>query len=112
MKLIIYTLKHNPLLGQYSFRVMGTGGGDDSHCNRIHFSLTTVHCFNNAYVAKQPVAWKEYCAEYWLKELLESMDRCTGCSDITEILMKKVLNTIQSIVKAQSHILRILKETA
>ena len=41
---------------------------DDSHCDRIHSSLTAVHCFNNGYVGKQSVAWKEYCAEYWLKE--------------------------------------------
>ena len=39
---------------------------DDSHCNRIHSSLITVHCFNNGYVGKQPVAWKkEYCTKYW-----------------------------------------------
>ena len=61
---------------------------DDSHCYRIYSSLTTVRCFDNAYVGKQPVAWKEYCAEYWLKELQESMDRCTGRLDITEILLK------------------------
>ena len=42
-------------------------------------------------------AWKEYCAVYWLKELLESMDRCTGCRDKTEILLKTALNTIQSV---------------
>ena len=41
--------------------------------------------------------WEEYCAEYWLKELLESMDGCTGCQDITKILFKMSLNTIQSI---------------
>ena len=41
------------------------------------------------------MAWKEYCAEYWLKELQESMDRYTG--DITEILLKMALNTIQSM---------------
>ena len=23
------------------------------------------HCFDDGYVGKQPVAWKEYCAEYW-----------------------------------------------
>ena len=27
------------------------------------------------------------------------MDRCTGCRDITEILFKTVLNTIQSIIE-------------
>ena len=53
--------------------------------------------FNDDYVGKQPVASKEYCAEYWLKELQESMDRCTGHRDMTEILLKMALNTIQSI---------------
>ena len=56
-----------------------------------------VHCFDNGHVGKQPVAWKEHCAEYWLKELQENMDRFTGCHDITEILLKTALNTIQSI---------------
>ena len=41
---------------------------DDSHCDRIHFSLTAVRCFDNDYVGKKPVASKEYCAEYWLRE--------------------------------------------
>ena len=36
----------------------------DSHCDRIHSSLTAVHCFDNGYVGKQPVAWKEFCDEY------------------------------------------------
>ena len=49
---------------------------DDRHCYRIHSSLTAVRCFDNGYVGKQPVAWKEYCSEYRLKELQESMDRC------------------------------------
>ena len=43
------------------------------------------------------MAWKEYCAEYWLKEIQGRMDRCIGRRDITEILFKKALNTIQSI---------------
>ena len=38
---------------------------DDSHCHRIHSTLTAIRCFNNDYAGKQPVAWKEYCAEYW-----------------------------------------------
>ena len=33
-------------------------------------------------------------AEYWLKELQESMDRCTGRRAITEILLKTVLKTL------------------
>ena len=70
---------------------------EDSHCDRIHFSLTAVRCFDSGYVGKQRVALKEDCAEYWLKELQESIDRCTGCCDITEILLKTVSNTVQSI---------------
>ena len=45
---------------------------------------------------KQQVAWKEYCAECWLKELHKSLNTCTGCRDITEILSKTALKTIQS----------------
>ena len=45
---------------------------NDSHCDRIHSSLTAVRCFDNSSVGKQPVAWKEYCAEYWLKEHQET----------------------------------------
>ena len=33
---------------------------DDSHCDKNHSSFTAVHCFDNGYVVKQPVAWKEY----------------------------------------------------
>ena len=36
---------------------------DDSHCDRIHSSLTAVHCFDNGYVGNEPVAWKQYCVE-------------------------------------------------
>ena len=81
----------NPRLGQNSWI-------DDSHSDRIHSSLTAVHCFDNDYVGNQPVAWKEYCAEHWLKELQGRMDRCTGHHNITEILFKMALNTIQSII--------------
>ena len=66
-----------------------------SHCNKIHSSLNAVRSFNNSYVGKQQVAWKEYRAEYWLKELQESTDRCNGHCNITEILLK-MLNTCQS----------------
>ena len=73
----------------------------DIYCDRLHSSLTAVCCFDNGYVGKQPVAWKEHCVEYWLKELHKSMDRCTGRCDITEILLKRVLNAIQSIISAK-----------
>ena len=68
----------------------------DDNCDRIHSALTTVHCFDNGCVGKQPVASKEYCAEHWLKELQESMAGFTGCHDINEILLKMAFNTIQS----------------
>ena len=73
----------DPWLGQYSART--------------HSSLTAVLCFDNGYVGKQPVAWKEYCVEYWYEEFQESMNRCTGCCNITELLLKRALNTIKSI---------------
>ena len=71
---------------------------DDSHCDKIYSSLTAVRCFDDGYVGKQPVVWKEYCTEYWLKELQESIDRCTGCRDKTEILLKMAVNTIKSTI--------------
>ena len=67
---------------------------DDSRWDRIHSSLTAGHFFDNGNIVKQPVAWKEYCAEYCLKELQESMNRCTGHCYITEILLKTALKTI------------------
>ena len=32
---------------------------DDSHCNRIHSSLTAVCCLDDSYVGKQQGVWKE-----------------------------------------------------
>ena len=32
---------------------------NDSHCDKIHSSPTAVHCFDDGYVEKQPVAWEE-----------------------------------------------------
>ena len=61
----------------------------------IHSSLTAVGFFNNGYVGKQPMAWKDYSVEYCLKELQENMDGCTGSCDIAEILSKTMWNTIQ-----------------
>ena len=55
-----------------------------------------VYCFHYGYVGRQPVAWREYCAEHILKEIQESIDRCTGHHDMTEITLKTALNTIQS----------------
>ena len=57
---------------------------------------------------KERVAQKEYCADYCLKELQESMGRCTDCHNITEILLKMALNTIQSISQ-QENVTQIMK---
>ena len=76
-------------LCQYSFRGL--------MIVRIHTPLTAVRCFENCLVGKQPVAWKESCADDWLKKLQDRVDRCTGRRDITDILLKTALNTIQII---------------
>ena len=67
---------------------------DDSHCNMIHSSLTAVHCFDSDDMGKQPVGWKEYCVKYWQIEAQETMNKCTGHCDITEIMLKMALNNI------------------
>jgi hypothetical protein len=72
--------------------IPGSANIDDRHCDRIHSSLTVVCCLDSGYVGKQPVARKEYCVGYWLKDLQESMDRCTGSHDKTEILLKTPYN--------------------
>ena len=38
---------------------------DDSHCDKIYSFLTANHYFDDGYVAKQPLAWKEYFVKYW-----------------------------------------------
>ena len=75
---------------------------DDSHCDRIRYSLTDVHCFDDGNVGKQPVVWEEYCAEYRLKELGESMDRCTNGNrrDVTFFFF--FLNDVKQLTINQS----------
>ena len=60
-------------------------------------SLTAVLGFDKGYVGMQPVASKQYFAKYWLKELQESMDKCTCHQGKTEIPLKMALKTMQSI---------------
>ena len=76
---------------------------DDSYCDRIHPSITTVHGFHNGYVGKQPVAWEEYCEECWLKDLQARVDRCTGHCNITEILMKTAFNQLINSLTAYDY---------
>ena len=65
---------------------------DDSHCDRIHPSLTVFHCFDGGHFKKRS-QWlgkkKRHFAEYWLKELQESMDMCTGHRDTTKTRLKR-----------------------
>ena len=86
----------DPRLGQHSVRGLMIA------IDRIHSSLNAVRCFDNDYMGKQPVAFKEFCAGYWLKEFQESMDRCIGRRDITEIVLKTALNTINQSINHTS----------
>ena len=79
----------DPRLGQYFFSRI-----DDSHCDKIHSSLTAVHCLVYVYVEKHAVAWKEYYAYYWHREIKKSMDRCNSHCDIIEIILKTTLKII------------------
>ena len=46
-----------------------------------------IHSFDNGYVGKQPMAWKEYSA--LVQKLQESIDTwCIGRRDVTEKLLK------------------------
>ena len=58
---------------------------------------TTNQPINDGNVGEQPVAWEEHCAESWLNEFMESMKRCTGRRNMTEIPLKTTFNTIKSI---------------
>ena len=50
------------------------------------------------YVEKQPVALKEYFTENWSEKLQESVDKCTDCCDIIDIMLEMELKTTQSII--------------
>ena len=49
MKYNIQNWRFDPSLASFLLRT------DDSHCNRVHSSLTSDHCFDNGYVGKQPL---------------------------------------------------------
>ena len=52
----------DPRLGQYSFRRLMIV------IQKGFIPVTAVRCFDISYVGKQPVVWKECCAEYCLKK--------------------------------------------
>ena len=58
---------------------------DESKGDRIHSSLSVVHCFYNGYVGKKPVAWKKLLC------------RVGPTGKRILFTLKTVLNTIQSI---------------
>ena len=68
---------------------------DDSHCDRSHSSLTTVHCFDNGYYGKAACGFEKILYGILVKRTPVSVDRCTGHRDIAEIMLKMALNTIQ-----------------
>ena len=84
-------------------KILSFGNGlrwnDDYHFDRICSFLTADCYINNGYEGKQSLAWRENCAEYWLKRNSRqaSENGCTGFHNITEIMLKMALNTIQSI---------------
>ena len=55
-ELIIGGRWFGPRHGQYSFQGL--------------MIVTSVHCVDDGYVGKQPVAWKEYYAEYWYTKMI------------------------------------------
>ena len=65
---------------------------DDSHCDKIHYSLISVHCFDYGYVGKQPVVWKEYCAESGKNNCRKKKAKCTGHRDIIAKILKTDVN--------------------
>ena len=46
---------------------------DDSHCDRVHFFLTPLCCFDNGYVGKQPVAGKKNSSKAWIGALADTI---------------------------------------
>ena len=66
-----------------------------SNPGRARYFFTT--CYKRPLCGKETVLVKRNPGKklYWLKEIQESMDRCFGCCDITDILSKMALNTIQ-----------------
>ena len=54
---------------------------------------------DSVYVEKQPDAWEDCCVENWCEKTRNHMRRWTGRCDMTEKLLKTVLNPNQSSKK-------------
>ena len=72
----------------------------DDDCERIHSSRTAAHCFDSAYVAKQPVAWEEYCFGVLVKRTPGTIDRWTGRRG----------NTVESGIKHHKSIIYFIQK--
>ena len=73
----------------------------DSRLNLYSFHCLMIAIVTGFIPASPLLAWKEYCAECWFKELKESMGKCTGHCNITERLLKTAVNTVQSISQSK-----------
>ena len=64
---------------------------DSGHYDMVYSSLTAVHSHDNGYMGWQPVAWSivENCRKAWIGTL-------ASCCNLAEIMLKTVLNTIES----------------
>ena len=80
----------DPQLGQYSFR------GLTIVIATIFIPLAPLSIVST--MVKVAIVFDEYFAEHWLIGLRETMYRCNSRRDITEILLKTALNTIQSMI--------------
>ena len=78
---------------------------DDSHCNRIHSSITTVHCF-------AILMWEsnqKNIVQCTGIELQESMGRYIFRRNVTEVMLKIMLKPIQSINQSNNKTLHQFK---
>ena len=61
----------------------------DSHCDRIHSSLTAVHCFDDWLGGKAASSLERILCGVLVKYLQDSINGCTGRCDIIEIMLKR-----------------------
>ena len=55
---------------------------DNGHCDSIHSTLTADHCFDNIFLGKQPVAWKNIVRSTGTKEAQGKHGWCIVRRDI------------------------------
>ena len=65
----------------------------------IPLSMLSIIATTVLWDKSREVAWKEFYAEYWQKQLKESLDRCAGFLKTTEIMLKTALKTCNQSVE-------------